>query len=128
MSKGLGPYSGHKAGKPSPRDVLLLLQEKCRYRALIEELQSKIDLALPHLDQEQTQELLSLMAVESSDMTDTPEIVRVQQEAVQAVAGIKPMDIKLTRSATKALKDEIVRRLSTGQYCKPTELLIAEAV
>lgn len=56
---GLTPYSGPKPGKPGPRDVLALLQRKCELRALLEEQQSKIDLALPYLDQQQTQELLS---------------------------------------------------------------------
>ena len=82
-------------------------------------------LALPHLDQQGTEELLRLMAIESSD---SPDIVRVQEEVVQAAAGIQPMDVRLTRSATKALKAEVVRRLSTGHYCPPTELLVAEAV
>ena len=27
---GQAPYSGRKPGKPGPRDVLALLQEKCR--------------------------------------------------------------------------------------------------
>ncbi len=122
---GLASYQGPKAGRAGPRDVLALLQEKCRYRAMIEELQEKIDMALPHLDQQQTQELLSLMAEESSDNID---IVQIQQEAVQAAAGIHPIDIKLTRPATKALKNEVIRRLSAGHYCPPTELLVAEAV
>ena len=68
------------------------------------------------------------MAAESSDMTDGPDIVRVQEEVVQAAAGIQPMDVRLTRPATKALKAEVVRRLSTGHYCPPCELLVAEAV
>ena len=45
---GLTPYSGPKAGRPGPRDVLALIQEKCRLRALMEEQQAKIDAALPH--------------------------------------------------------------------------------
>ena len=112
---GLAPYQGHKAGRPSPRTVLALIQKKCELRAM------------RHLNQAQTQELLSLMAVESSDVATGPDIVRVQEEAVQAAQGIQPLDVRLTRPATKALKDEVIRRLSTG-YCPPTPLLVAEAV
>jgi len=61
-SKGLGPYQGRKAGKPTPRDVLALIQRKCELRALLIEQQAAIDSALPHLDREETQTLLSLMA------------------------------------------------------------------
>jgi hypothetical protein len=38
------------------------------------------------------------------------------------------MPVTLTRPATKVLKAEVVRRLSTGHYFPPTELLVAEAV
>jgi len=66
-NKGVGPvsYSGRKAGRPGPRDVLTLIQRKCELRALLIEQQAKIDQALPYLDQAQTQELLSLMAAEA---------------------------------------------------------------
>jgi hypothetical protein len=122
---GLTSYQGPKADRV--RDVLSLLREKCRYRAMVQELQKKIDLALPHLDREQTHELLALMA-EESDMANGADIVQIRQEAEQAAQGIHPCDVRLNRATAKALRAEVVRRLSTGHYCPPTELLVAEAV
>jgi hypothetical protein len=124
---GIAPYQGPKAGRPGPRDILALIQRKCAARAELQALQERIDLALSFLDHHQTKELLDLVAAEASDATG-PELVQIHAEAEQAAAGIRPLDIKLTRQATAALKSEVFRRLSAGHYCPPTPLLVAEAV
>jgi hypothetical protein len=120
---GLVPYSGPAADRV--RDTLTLLKRKAELRAMMSELQEQFAIALTHLDRQQTQELLALMDKETAT---GPEIEQVREEAACAAAGIRPVDAKLTRPATKALRDEVIRRLTTGQYCAPTELLISEAV
>ena len=106
------PYQGRKAGRPGPRDVFQLIARKCELRALLQEQQALIDAALSHLDTAQTQELLALMAADTT--ADGPEIAQVQREAAQAAAGIHPLDVRLTRPASEALRNEVTRRLSGG--------------
>ena len=125
MSIGKAPYSGRKAGKPSPRDVLALVQRKCQLRAEIVALQEKIDIALPHLDQPEMDELLRMMASE----IEAPEaLADVCEEMALANDGVRPHEVTLTRPATQALLAEARRRLSAGRYCPPTQLLVAEAI
>jgi hypothetical protein len=122
---GIVSYQGPKANRVL--DALSLLKRKAELRAALVGLQEKIDLALPHLDQAQTQELLSRMAAEVGDAAG-PDLVRVRQEAAQAAEGIRPCDVRLNRPAAQALRQEVVHRLSAGLYCPPTEILVAEAV
>jgi hypothetical protein len=56
------------------------------------------------------------MAEETSDAMAGPDVARVQEEAAHAAQGIHPLDVRLTRPATKALRAEVVRRLSAGRY------------
>jgi hypothetical protein len=121
--RGLTPYSGPAADRV--RDTLTLLKRKAELRAMMSELQERIVLALSGLGRAQVQELFDLMDKETSA---APDVEQVRQEAAYAAEGIRPLDAKLTRPATKILKAEMVRRLTTGQYCAPTELLISEAV
>ncbi len=121
--KGLAPYQGPQADRV--HDALTLLKRKAELRAMLHELHEQLILALSGLDREQTQELLALMDMEAAT---GPEIEQVREEAAQAAQGIRPLDVKLTRPATKAIREEVVRRLSAGRPCPPTPLLVAEAV
>ncbi len=125
---GLSPYSGRKPGRPGVCDVLQMLQRKVELRALLEAEQEKIAAALPNLNPDETQQLLSLMATEVKALDGDPAIAAVTEEAAYAAQGIRALTVTLSRPASKALQSEVVRRIHQGNYCPPTELLLSEAV
>lgn len=87
-----------------------MIQKKIELRALLEAEQETIAVAMPQLN------------------ANDPALATITEGATHAAAGVRPMQVTLSRPASKALQAEVVRRLHEGNYCPPTQLLVAEAV
>ena len=127
---GVGPYSG---GAPRSRaaSVLQMLRRKIALRAELEIESVKIAETLPALTESENAELLTLLASEEASMD--ADIAALQAEAERiareesAAHHVRPLQVPLSRTASRILQSEIERRLNRG-HCPDLAILAEQAI
>ncbi len=128
---GSGSYRG---GATTPSRVSLMFQmlrKKVALRAALEIQTTEIAATLPSLSEVEKHELIALLAADECAIDQ--DVTALQSEATRIVReepahhNVKPMQVQLSRTASKLLQQEIERRLQSG-HCPDTSILIEQSV
>ena len=89
---------------------------------------AKIAEALPALNAVEIEQLQSMLASEVENYGADAEALSQQIEREAALAAsTRAMDVRLSREASRALQDEMLRRMERG-HCPAPAALVGEAV
>jgi len=129
--RGVAPYGGGGGPRSRPAAILAIIKRKAQLRAELALEAKRVQEMLPGLTEAEHAELIAMLTSEDFKLdADVAELregaERIAREEARA-KHVKPLQVRLSRTASHILQHEIERRLSRGHY-PPVELLTEQAI